>query len=390
MKLNKLLCFLCCFCLLSVFHVRVDASIGVSAEAAVLMCADNGEVVYAVNEHKQLSMASTTKIMTSLLVLEERTPFREVNVTKQMVSIEGTSMGLLPGDTVNFDALVHGMLLASGNDAANTAALVVGGSAENFAVMMNRRAKEIGMDNTNFVTASGLDDEEHYSTAFDMALLACEALENPEFRSICAKKSASLCYGNPPYSRTLTNHNRLLWSYSHAIGVKTGFTKKSGRCLVSAAERDGITLVAVTLNDRDDWNDHINMFEYGFSQVKKSEIFPDLSSVLLPIVGGDAAGVAVEVGGIPAIVSDYPVEYNVYLRRFEYAPVVAGECVGYVEYVSNGEVCGHSSIVAAQDAHVEENVEVSESLETEQDKQNVFERVINRIKSVCISLFCGD
>ncbi len=390
MRLNKILYLLCCFCFLIFFPVRADAAIGVSAEAAVLMCADNGEVIYAVNEHKQLSMASTTKIMTSLLLLEERTPFREVNVTKQMVSIEGTSMGLLPGDTVSFDALVHGMLLASGNDAANTAAIVVGGSAENFAAMMNRRAEEIGMADTNFVTASGLDDEAHYSTAYDMALLACEALENPEFRSICAKKTATLCYGNPPYSRTLTNHNRLLWSYSHAIGVKTGFTKKSGRCLVSAAERDGITLVAVTLNDRDDWNDHINMFEYGFSQVKKSEVFPDLSSVLLPVVGSDVSGVAVEVDNIPAIVSDFPVEYKVYIRQFEYAPVNTGECVGCIEYISNGEVCGRSCIVAAQDACVKMIAEPSESQDPVQEKQNFSERVINRIKSALMSLFCGN
>lgn len=390
MRLNKILSLLCCFCLLSFLPVSADAAIGVSAEAAVLMCADNGEVIYAVNEHKQLSMASTTKIMTSLLLLEEKTPFREVVVTKQMASIEGTSMGLLPGDTVDFDALAHGMLLASGNDAANTAAIVLGGNAENFAVMMNRRADEIGMDNTNFVTASGLDDEEHYSTAYDMALLACEALENPEFRSICAKKTATLCYGNPPYSRTLTNHNRLLWSYSHTIGVKTGFTKKSGRCLVSAAERDGITLVAVTLNDRDDWNDHINMFEYGFSQVKKSEVFPDLSSVLLPVVGSDASSVTVELDSVPAIVSNFPVEYKVYLRQFEYAPINSGECVGYVEYISNGKVCGQSSIVASEDAPFKSIVESSESQKPVQSNQNFFERVINRIKSAFISLFCGD
>lgn len=373
-----------------VFSVKADASIGVSAEAAVLMCADNGEVIYALNEHKQLSMASTTKIMTSLLLLEEKTPFREVKVTKQMASIEGTSMGLLPGDTVNFDALAHGMLLASGNDAANTAALVIGGSAENFAVMMNRRADEIGMENTNFVTASGLDDEEHYSTAYDMALLAVEALENPEFRNICSKKNATLFYGNPPYSRTLTNHNRLLWSYSHTIGVKTGFTKKSGRCLVSAAERDGITLVAVTLNDRDDWNDHINMFEYGFSQVRKSDVSPDLSSVSLAVVGSDVPCVGVTVDSVPAIVSDFPVECKVYLRQFEYAPVNSGDCVGYVEYVSNGNVCGQSVILAAQDALVKETKEPSNPQGSVQEEQNFLERVINRVKLAVISLFCGD
>ncbi len=171
----------------------VDASaLGVSARSAVLMCANNGEVLYSKNSGERMPMASTTKIMTSLLAIEAAVPDMEIKVTHDMVAVEGTSMGLREGDSVSMRELVYGMLLQSGNDAANTVAVVLGGSNEGFARMMNERAREIGMNDTNFVTASGLDSGEHYSTAYDMALLACESISNPEFAAVCSSKTARL------------------------------------------------------------------------------------------------------------------------------------------------------------------------------------------------------
>ena len=194
----------------------VDASaLGVSARSAVLMCANNGEVLYSKNSGERMPMASTTKIMTSLLAIEAAVPDMEIKVTHDMVAVEGTSMGLREGDSVSMRELVYGMLLQSGNDAANTVAVVLGGSNEGFARMMNERAREIGMNDTNFVTASGLDSGEHYSTAYDMALLACESISNPEFAAVCSSKTARLTYGNPPYARTLRNHNRLQIGRAH-------------------------------------------------------------------------------------------------------------------------------------------------------------------------------
>ena len=169
-----------------------------SARSAALLCVESGEFLYRKNADERLSMASTTKIMTSLLALEYAKPDKEIVVTEEMVSVEGTSMGLVAGDSVSMRELVYGMLLQSGNDAANTVATVIGGSAEGFAKLMNERAAEIGMSDTNFVTASGLDAQEHYSTAHDMALLAAECLRNPEFAAICSQKTARLTYGNPP------------------------------------------------------------------------------------------------------------------------------------------------------------------------------------------------
>ncbi|MBQ8014794.1 MAG: D-alanyl-D-alanine carboxypeptidase [Clostridia bacterium] len=353
--------------------------IGVSAQSAVLMCANNGEVLFAKNEHKQLSMASTTKIMTSLIALEAAIPETEITVTKEMVSVEGTSMGLLEGDSVSLRELVYGMLLQSGNDAANTVAYVIGGSPEGFAELMNARAAEIGMKNTSFVTASGLDDEKHYSTAYDMALLACESIGNPEFAAICSQKNARLTYGNPPYARTLTNHNRLLWKYPDAIGIKTGFTKKSGRCLVSAAERDGIVLVAVTLNAPSDWNDHISMFEYGFSKCQGVSVGCDLRGIQLKVVGGEKQSVGLRLSYDPIWLKDKKCSYRLMVKPFEYAPVVAGKIVGTAIFFSGDKIIDEVPVEAVD--FVEGRIAAPPDKEPQtQEEKGLFSKITAKIK----------
>lgn len=352
------------------------ADLNVSAQSAVLICAESGEILFERNADKRLSMASTTKIMTSLLALEAGTPNREIVVTKEMVSVEGTSMGLSAGDSVSLRELVYGMLLQSGNDAANTVAYVIGGSLEGFADMMNARADKIGMKNTNFVTASGLDDDEHYSTARDMALLAAECLKNPEFAAICSQKTAKLTYGNPPYARTLTNHNRLLWSYPDSIGVKTGFTKKSGRCLVSAAERGGVTLVAVTLNAPDDWSDHKEMLDYGFSVCKSSLLTCDLSQTVIPVSGGKKDSVALKLAyqseGLEGS------ECVLLIKPFEYAPINEGETVGKAMFVYGGRVVAEIPVVTAKsvEAHIVPIVK--------KEEKGFFKKILNKIKELFV------
>ncbi|MDR1630755.1 MAG: D-alanyl-D-alanine carboxypeptidase, partial [Oscillospiraceae bacterium] len=306
----------------------------ISAKAAVLYCPDTGEVLFAKNKDMRLPMASTTKIMTSLLAIESNTPDLNVIVSEQMVSVEGSSMGLLPGDSVTLRNLIYGMLLESGNDAATVTAYVLGDTLQGFAGMMNAKAKEIGMQNTNFITPSGLDAEEHYSTAYDMALLAAYAVDNPEFAAACSLKSIRVDYGNPPYMRTLSNHNRLLDSYEGCFGIKTGFTKKSGRCLVSAAKRDGVTLVCVTLNAPNDWADHQKLFDYGFETVKSADL-PVEDTLSLSVVGGKASSVRVEGAYSPKVVfSDSlpEVQNEIFLKPFEYAPVKKGQVLGSVVY----------------------------------------------------------
>lgn len=330
--------------------LTVFAQPDVSASCAALMVAETGELIYGKNEHDRRSMASTTKIMTSLLAIEALTPQRKITVSADMLNVEGTSMGLLPGDTVTLEGLVYGMLLQSGNDAANVTAITLGGNVENFVSMMNKRAGEIGMNDTHFETPSGLDSKEHYSTAYDMALLGCTAIKNSEFAAVCSQKSAVVCYGNPPYRRTLTNHNRLLRIYDDAVGIKR-FTKKSGRCLVSAARRDGVTLVAVTLNAPDDWNDHSKMLEYGFSIVERCKADTDMSAVLLKIAGGESESVPLKLSRPLQYISrkgeSLRTEQKISLKKFEYAPIEENTVVGSVELIIDGNVVDRSEILTA-------------------------------------------
>lgn len=354
------LCVVLCFVLFSISSSAV--SLGISASAAVVMVAQTGEVIYGYNTHKRLSMASTTKIMTSLIALENADLKKEITVKSDELNVEGTSMGLLAGDKVTFEGLIYGMLLQSGNDAANVAASRIGGSIDKFIDMMNSRARRIGMKNTNFATPSGLDDEEHYSTAYDMALLGSEAIKNPDFRFISSQKKATLCYGNPPYRRTLTNHNKMLTYYDGCIGLKTGFTKKSGRCLVTAAERDGVTLVAVTLNAPNDWNDHKILLDYGFSQVKSTDI--EVENLSVDVVGGTKSDVSVTSENkfrlnMSVSCDDYEEDYL--LNEFVYAPIKKGDSVGKVVYKVNNKQVGEVILVAGESVPVKKQKNVKKT-----------------------------
>ncbi len=367
--------FICC--------VPVFAQPSVSASCAALVVADTGELLYGKNEHDRRSMASTTKIMTSLIALEALTPQREISVSADMLNVEGTSMGLLKGDTVTLEGLVYGMLLQSGNDAANATAITLGGSVENFAEMMNERARQIGMSNTHFETPSGLDSEEHYSTAYDMALLGCEAIKNPSFAAICSQKSAAVYYGNPPYRRVLTNHNRLLKIYGDAVGIKTGFTKKSGRCLVSAAKRNGVTLVAVTLNAPDDWNDHSQMLEYGFSVVESRTLDFDSEGLTMKVVGGENGSVGLKLARTPAVVCrknrTVDIKQQVFVKAFEYAPIAENTVVGRVDFI-NGEDVVESVELLTTDSVGVKKYEPKQEQRQSKSKQ-FFEKILNKIRN---------
>lgn len=302
--------------------------ITVSAKSAVLMNADTLEVLYAKSENEQRPMASTTKIMTALLALEYGQPQLTVTASDEAVRVEGTSIGLLPGDKITLETLIYGMLLESGNDAANVTAQALSGSIESFCVLMNSRARELGMNNTSFKNPSGLPSDGHYSTALDMARLAAFAIKQPLFLKICSKISEQVSFGTPESKRTFSNHNKLLSMYDGALGIKTGFTKSSGRCLVSAAKRNGITLVAVTLNAPDDWNDHIRLFDYGFDVSGAENVQLDLSGVSVAVTGSAVPCVGVYAEKAYCAV---PVGCSVelYTEHFLYAPVAGGDTVGY-------------------------------------------------------------
>ncbi len=324
----------------------------ISAKGYILMEASSGKILAAKEEHEKRPMASTTKIMTALLTLEQDGLDDFFQVDNDAIMVEGTSMGLLEDDQVTLRTLAYGMLLSSGNDAANLAAVKISGSIEKFAEKMNARAEQIGMKDTHFVTPSGLHDEEHYSTPYDMALLAREALKNDDFAEICGQKKAKLTYGNPPYTRWLSNHNKLLDYYEGCIGMKTGFTKKAGRCLVSAAERDGITLICVTLNASNDWQDHTKLFDYGFSVVERQKVPVDLSQTTFPVVGGvkDEVGVTLSED-LYAVLSQEELQnasQQILRNPFCYAPVQEGDTVGRLQLVYDGKVVAEETLVAAE------------------------------------------
>lgn len=332
----------------------------VSAQSAVLISADTASVLYEKNAYSQMSMASTTKIMTALLALEEaeRGGDSAVEITEEMVAVEGSSMGLQAGDKITLTGLAAGMLLASGNDAANAVALYLSGSQENFACRMNDRAEEIGMKDSHFVTPSGLDDEAHYSTAYDMALLAREALKNDKFSELASSSTYQIDFLEPKKKVSYTNHNKLLWMYEGCIGVKTGFTKKSGRCLVSAARRDDVTLIAVTLNAPDDWDDHIALLDYGFFSVKSVSFDGSHFSARVPVAGSESESVSVrgvDGGSLSLPTEDAEnVTSRAILPRFLYAPVQKGDKVGKIQYYLDGTEIYSLPILADESAACQE------------------------------------
>lgn len=328
--------------------------LSLSAKSAILINALTNEVIYEKNAYEKRGMASTTKIMTALLTIEKGNLHKTCVAKDEDVRIEGTSIGLKEGDRITLETLVQGMLLESGNDAANVSARVIGKSRKKFVSLMNQKAKEIGMENTCFKNPSGLTEEGHFSTAYDMALLGSFAIKNKQFRDICSLSSIRVSYGNPEYQRTFKNHNKLLNSVEGAFGIKTGFTKASGRCLVSAAERDGVTLIAVTLSAPDDWNDHKKLFEYGFEKVKIYEMDFDTEKIEFDVVGSDNKKIDVKLKNkltYTSIDEEKNPETVVLCDKFLYSGVKKGDRVGCVKVFSeNGKYLCESDLVSTENA----------------------------------------
>ena len=292
----KKLSFIICFMFFVSICNSADA-LSLSAVSAILIDAKTGDCLYEKNADRKMPMASTTKIMTAICTLENINSNVPVTVKKEAAGIEGSSIYLTAGEKITIKELLCGMLLNSGNDAATALALEVGGTVEGFSKLMNKTAKKIGATSSNFKNPSGLYEEEHYTTARDLAKISAYALQNPLIRWIVSSKELKISGGEKAKVRYLKNHNKLLWQYEGCTGIKTGYTKKCGRCLVSSAEKNGRELIAVTLNAPDDWRDHTALFDYGFSlvggglinsgaDIKKEEkpLYKDVFSLLMNFV----------------------------------------------------------------------------------------------------------
>lgn len=304
----------------------------ISAKSAVVLDGQTGRVLVDHRAGEPALPASTTKIMTALLILEDCQLDDRVVIPAEAAAVEGSSMGLKAGEVCTVEALLYGLMLHSGNDAAVALAIHHSGSIGAFTARMNRRAGELGLPHTHFANPHGLDAEGHVTTALELARLAAHAMEHPEFAKIVATKSMTVD------GRTMTNHNRLLWSFPGAVGVKTGYTKAAGRTLVSAARRDGRLLLAVTMDDGNDWQDHSALLEYGFSAFTPVTLARS-GQVLghVPVLGGEAQAQAVlhETICLP-LGAEEQVRLELALPPVVFAPVQAGEQAGEVAVVVDG------------------------------------------------------
>ena len=308
----------------------------VSAASAILVEEQYGLVCLEKDADRRLPMASTTKIMTALTALEHAEAERLIRIPKEAVGVEGSSVYLAEGETLTLEQLLYALLLQSANDAAEAIAIDIGGSIAGFADLMNAEAKKLNLTDTQFQNPHGLDADGHYTTARELATITRAALAHPLIRKIVGTVKATIPQGDSPDARLLVNHNRLLRSYDGAIGVKTGFTKKSGRCLVSAAERNSVTLIAVTLNAPDDWRDHTAMLDYGFAQFGSKPICRTGDTAYdLPVTGGTAETVDLRYAHdltLALPLGHAPLICTVEAPHFLYAPVRPDETVGYAVY----------------------------------------------------------
>lgn len=358
-----------------------------SAQSAILIDTKSKNIVYEHNAYKRLPMASTTKIITAIVAIESGVSLDTVvKITKQMTGAEGSSIYLYEGERFTLNDLLYALLLNSANDSAEAIAVSVAGSIENFAVMMNEKVRELNLKDTNLTNPHGLDAEMHYTTAYDLAAITAYALENDKFLEIVSTQNLTIYPLDEKGEKTsegarfLRNHNKLLRMYDGAVGVKTGFTKRSGRCLVSAAERDGARFVAVTINASDDWNDHMNMLNYGFKNYTTVEICGkfeyefEMEIVNGVIYAADEKGktvmqevsklkcvnISTESASLPSHIKTEDIEYRVELPRFLYAPVKKNDVIGKIIFTYKEKVIAYSAIVSLEDVSLYESKSITQ------------------------------
>ena len=317
----------------------------ISAQKAILLDESTERVLYEKDANSRSLIASTTKIMTALIICEQCNVLDRMKIPKEAVGIEGSSIYLREGEVLTLQELLYGLMLHSGNDAAVALAIYCGGTVEGFAQLMNDKARQLGLTGTHFENPNGLDSPGHYSTARDLAVLTAYAMQNPIFAQTVSTKNVRIG------QRSLTNHNKLLWRVEGADGVKTGFTKAAGRILVSSATRDGRRLICVTINDGNDWADHATLLEEGFTRYTLQHILSEGDCLgTVEIAGGESDKVqllAEENFSFP-LAENEQVQIILSGPGFSYAPVVQGQRAGYA-YICIGDSCvGKVPVVYSQ------------------------------------------
>ena len=352
--------------LLAAVLLYPGSAAAVSAEKCIVVDAQTGRVLFEKQADGQSLIASTTKIMTALIVCEQCNVLDRMRIPKEAVGIEGSSMYLQEGEVLTLQELLYGLMLSSGNDAATALAIYCGGTVEGFAQLMNDKARMLGLTNTHFTNPHGLDAPGHYSTARDLAALAAFAMKNPIFAQTVSTKSVTV--GN----RSLSNHNKLLWQLDGADGVKTGFTKAAGRILVSSAQRQGRRLICVTINDGNDWADHKALMEDGFSRYCLEQIVQTGQQMgTLTVFGGreDTVSVMAAEDFFYPLAKGEKVSFVLSKKGFAYAPTVAGADGGFAYICIDGKAVGKVALVYGQTVEI-----------VQEKEQNFWQRLLGGIQ----------
>jgi D-alanyl-D-alanine carboxypeptidase len=341
----------------------------ISAEAYALIEAKTETVLEEKNGDKKMAPASTTKILTAIIAIEKAPLTSEFTVSKDAAAVIGSQIGLLEGESLTLQDLLYLLLLKSANDAAVVIAEGIAGNVEDFAVLMNKKAKQIGAVNSNFVNPHGLPDDNHYTTAKDLAIIAAYAMRNEVFASIVSTKTYKTGY----HSLTIANSNKLLYQYDYIKGVKTGFTKAAGRCLVSCAEKEGVMLIGVTLNAPNDWEDHIKIYDEGFKRVEATTLFnPYGYKCVRNVLNGQSNATfynSQSIMGIRIDGKDMYFEYREDIEPLIFAPVRAYSPYGYITQIYNGKDVARVSVYSISDVNTAET-------------QGFFERIIHKIRNL--------
>ena len=327
----------------------------ITARKAIVMDATTGRCLYEKDADSRSLIASTTKIMTALVVCEQCNVLDRVRIPKEAVGIEGSSIYLKEGEVLTLQELLYGMMLHSGNDAATALAIYCGGTVEGFAELMNDKARLLGMTNSHFVNPHGLDAPEHYSTARDLAILAAYAMKNPIFAKTVSTKTVTMG------ARSLRNHNKLLWRVEGADGVKTGFTKAAGRLLVSSAQRQGRRLVAVTIDDGNDWADHAELLGQGFEDYQLCQIvFKGQCLGSVEILSGthDRVNVLAAEDFSYAIAKNEKPHVILQPPGYAYAPVQQGDEAGFAYICIGDTAIGKIPVVYEKSVELPETTRV--------------------------------
>lgn len=334
------------------FGHEMSTVISLSAHSAVLYQPENDIFLYSKSADTKMPMASTTKIMTALVALDGTSLQDTVIIDERAVGVEGSSAYLKAGEVLTIEELLYALLLQSANDAAVAIACHVAGDVDAFALLMNDKAKDLGLFCTNFTNPHGLDDKEHYTTARELAIITAEAMKNESFRKITSTYKKT--FSTEDRTRTYVNHNKMLLNYEGCIGVKTGYTQRSGRCLVVAAERNGLEFISVTLDAPNDWSDHTKLLNYGYSTLDRIDLAKvDEYCYNVPIINGDKESILVTNDKDISIIvekGDHSLNKHIKLIRYAVAPISEGDVLGEIIFTVDGKEVDRCNLIARENA----------------------------------------